>query len=302
MAGPDPLDARTDGSAARAQPGPYTQYLKADALRGKRFGVPAFILQGSGIPFHGLHAAIPEGVAARQRDSAATPLQPATREAFMKAVDQLRSLGATVVIDDTILPASFALLASRVGTYPYVRQGTELFLKDFGPAEYRTPADYQKAVGAPLSTIIVGDDTHIARIGDLAIPHRRLDTDPDVEANYYGPRRRTLEAYLEPLERLRLDGYVYPAIQMPPPDETMPQDGAISSGPHSATSWVNMIGVPAVVVVGGQYPSGLPFGLEFSARPWKDGDLLGFAYAWEQATHHRRPPGLARQGLLPKAP
>jgi hypothetical protein len=34
----DPLDAATAGSAAKAQPGPYTQYLKADALKGKRFG------------------------------------------------------------------------------------------------------------------------------------------------------------------------------------------------------------------------------------------------------------------------
>ena len=93
-----------------------------------------------------------------------------------------------------------------------------------------------------------------------------------------------LAAYLEPLDRLKLDGYVYPAIQMPPPDETMPQDGRVSEGPHSATSWVNMIGVPAVVVPAGFYASGLPFGLEFSARPWTDGDLLAIAYAWEQAT------------------
>ena len=302
MAGPDPLDARTEGSAASAQPGPYTQYLKTDALQGKRFGVPSFILQGSGIPFHGLHAAIPERVAAKQRQGAATPLTPQTRAAFTKALDALRAMGATVVIDDTILPEGFAQIASRVFTYPYVRQGTELFLKEFGPAEYRTPGDYLKAVGAPLSPIVIGDDTNIARIGDIPVPHRRLDTDPDVEANYYGPRRRTLEAYLEALDRLRLDGYVYPAIQMPPPDETMPQDGGISGGPHSATSWVNMIGVPAVVVVGGQYPGGLPFGLEFSARPWKDGDLLGYAYAWEQATHYRRPPVLVEHGMLPNAP
>ncbi len=134
------------------------------------------------------------------------------------------------------------------------------------------------------------------------MPHRRLDTDPQAEANYLAPRRRMLAAYLEPLERLQLDGYVYPAIQMPPPDETMPQDGGLSGGPHSATSWVNMIGVPAVVVPGGWYAGGLPFGLEFSARPWKDGDLLGFAYAWEQATRHRRPPVLVEQGLLPNAP
>ena len=111
-----------------------------------------------------------------------------------------------------------------------------------------------------------------------------------------------LAAYLEPLDRLKLDGYVYPAIQMPPPDETMPQDGRVSEGPHSATSWVNMIGVPAVVVPAGFYASGLPFGLEFSARPWTDGDLLAIAYAWEQATHLRKPPTLVEHGLLPVTP
>src|SRR4030095_11275919 len=125
---------------------------------------------------------------------------------------------------------------------------------------------------------------------------------PEAERMYHAPRREMLNAYLETLTRLKLDGYVYPAIQMPPPDETMPQDGGISGGPHSATSWVNMIGVPAVVVPAGFYPSGLPFGLEFSGRPWTDGDLLGIAYAWEQATHLRKPPTLVEKGLLPVTP
>jgi amidase len=78
----------------------------------------------------------------------------------------------------------------------------------------------------------------------------------------------------------------------------MPQDGNLSDGPHSVTGWVNMLGVPAVVVPGGFYPNGLPFGLELSARPWKDGDLLGWAYAFEQATKSRRPPVLVEKGLL----
>jgi Asp-tRNA(Asn)/Glu-tRNA(Gln) amidotransferase A subunit family amidase len=107
-----------------------------------------------------------------------------------------------------------------------------------------------------------------------------------------------MAAYTGTMDRLHLDGYVYPAIQMPPVDETMPQNGQISGGPHSDTSWVNMLGVPAVVVVGGYYESGLPFGLEIAARPWRDGDLLGYAYAYEQATHHRHPPVLVDRGLL----
>jgi amidase len=301
MAGEDALDPVTQGSAGKAQPGPYAQYLKADALKGKRFGVPAFILNGIGIPFHGTPAAVPEVAAAKQAAEAAVALDPRTRAAFMKAIDELRAQGATVVIDDALLPESFAHTAARIATYPYVREGTDLFLKEFGPAEYHSAADYERIIGAPLGAPIIGTEASNAQFGDIQINQRTLETDPDANSNFFEPRRRTLQAYLETLDRLHLDGYVYPAIQMPPVDETMPQDGRLSEGPHSATSWVNMLGVPAVVVVGGFYDSGLPFGMEFSGRPFRDGDLMGYAYAWEQATHHRHAPVLVEQGLLPNA-
>jgi amidase len=301
MAGEDPLDPVTQGSATRAQPGPYTQYLKSDALKGKRFGVPAFILAGVGIPFRGTPAVVPDGAAAKHADDEAWPLDPRTRAAFMKAVEELRSLGATVVMDDSVLPESFARSAWRIATYPYGREGTDLFLKNFGPAQYHSAADYQRVMGAPLGAPMIGTEPGKSEFdyGDIKINQRTLETDPDAERNFYGPRRRTLAQYLDTMDRLHLDGYVYPSSQMPPVDETMPQYGQVTDGPHSATSWVNMLGAPAVVVVGGFYGSGLPFGMEFSARPFRDGDLLGFAYAWEQATHHRHPPVLVEEGLLP---
>jgi amidase len=296
----------TQGSAAKAQPGPYTQYLKADALKGKRFGVPAFLLKGIGIPFHGTPAVVSELAAAKQASDQAVALDPRTRAAFLKAVDALSAQGATVVMDDSVLPESFAHMAARIATYPYVREGTDSFLKNFGPAQYHSAADYERVMGAPLGAAIIGAEPANNQFGDIngrfgnvSISQRLIESDPDAEANYYGPRRRTLAAYLETMDRVHLDGYVYPAIQMPPVDETVAQDGRLSEGPHSATSWVNMLGVPAVVVVGGFYDSGLPFGLEFSGRPFKDGDLLGYAYAWEQATHYRHPPVLVDQGLLP---
>jgi amidase len=301
MAGEDALDARTIGSAANAQPAPYTHYLRTDALKGKRLGVPAFILNGAGIPFHGIPADVSEESAEDLARHSAIALQPSTRAAFMRAVQELRDAGATVIFDDAILPDDFARGARRVATYAYVREGTEHFLHDFGPSQYRSVDDYEQALGTPLADPIIGGEADFARIGGLTITQRPIESDPSAEANYYGPRRQMLQRYLDTMDRLHLDGYVYPAIQMPPVDETMPQNGGLSDGPHSATSWVNMIGVPAVVVVGGFYPGGLPFGLEISARPWKDGDLLGFAYAWEQATHHRHPPVLVDTGLLPAA-
>ena len=302
MAGEDPQDPRTAGSGAKAQPGPYTKYLDATALKGKRFGVPAFIMLGSGIPFQGIHVSASDERARQKRLEAQIVLRPETREAFLRAIEGLRAAGATVIFDETILPDSFAETASRVCTFPYVREGTERFLQSFGPAQYHSAAEYEKAVGSPLpATILSGFAPESDPREEEKIAQRELETDPEAEAIYYAPQRRAMEAYNEALQRLHLDGLVYPAAQMPPPDETMPQEGRLSEGPHSDTSWVNMIGVPAVVVPGGFYPDGLPFGLEISTKPWRDGDLLGYAYAYEQATKHRRPPLLVERGLLPDA-
>ena len=107
------------------------------------------------------------------------------------------------------------------------------------------------------------------------------------------PQRRALAAYDAALDRFHLDGLVYPAIQMPPNDEIAEIDaGTRTGGPHSKTGWVNQIGVPAVSIPAGFYESGLPFGLEFSARKWRDGDLVGWAFAYERATKSRKPPVL----------
>lgn len=259
MAGEDPKDLRTRGSAAKAQRGPYTQYLKKDALKGKRFGVPAFIL----------------------RD---ITLKAETRSMFMKAVEGVRSAGATVVFDDAILPPSFHALTEAINTRPYLREGFEHFLREFGPMQYRSTSEYAKAVGSPIPLYFVES------------PLRTLETDPAAEAFYFVPQRRALAVFEETLDDLRLDGFVYPALQMPPNDETIPQPGGgQSEGPHTQTGWTNTIGVPAVAVPGGFYPNGLPFGIEFATRPWKDGDLLGWAFSYEQATQHRKPPVLTER-------
>lgn len=267
MAGEDPKDFRTKGSASKAQRGPYTQYLKQDALKGKRFGVPAFIVKESG-----------PGLL----------LLPETRQAFMKSLEGLHAAGATVVFDESILPD--LQFVWEVNTEPYIREGVENFLRDFGPAEYHSTRDYEKIVGSPLPDFVLGI------FEGSKVKQRVIETDPEAEKLFWAPQRAALAAYEEALNHLHLDGYVYPAIQMPPNDETIPQpDGKPSTGPHSMTGWVNPLGVPAIVVPGGFYPSGLPFGLEISARRWKDGDLLGWAYAYEQATRHRKPPVLVEK-------
>jgi Asp-tRNA(Asn)/Glu-tRNA(Gln) amidotransferase A subunit family amidase len=57
-----------------------------------------------------------------------------------------------------------------------------------------------------------------------------------------------------------------------------------------------MMGFPAIDVPAGfspptaTAPLGVPVGIEFLGRPWSEAKLLGFAYAFEQATKVRRLP------------
>ena len=296
----DPLDFRTTGSGRtaggeHAQLGPYLPYLKQDALKGKRFGVPAFILNGD------------TGFGVSQAARPTNAMRPETRAMLMKALEAMRAAGAVILMEDDLLPDGFSQKVRRISTAAYRLDGTNEWLREFGPAEYRSAAEYARSVGTPLPATLTGVPDPNAPASAADRPRRtpvtqlELAHDPDAEKTYFAPRREALAAYMEALDRFHLDGLVYPSAQMPPPDETMPQDGEISSGPHSQTGWVNRIGVPAVVVPAGFYASGLPFGLEISARPWRDGNLLGYAYAFEQATHLRRPPALVESGLLPNA-
>src|SRR3954469_20057350 len=156
MTGPDPLDARTADTPPSAQRAPYGSYVEADTLKGKRFGVPAFIMRGTGVPFHGVSGPVSAEAAAQRRREEATPLEPETRDAFMHAIEGLRAAGATVVFDDAILPDSFTDVVAGVYTRLYIGEGTDTFLKRFGPAQYHSAAEYQKAVGSAIPSVVTG--------------------------------------------------------------------------------------------------------------------------------------------------
>jgi Asp-tRNA(Asn)/Glu-tRNA(Gln) amidotransferase A subunit family amidase len=88
------------------------------------------------------------------------------------------------------------------------------------------------------------------------------------------------------------DAVVYATADLPPglvADDAMTSPSAdtrLGSNRRLAAILV----FPAITVPAGFTPDGLPVGLEFMGKPFSDADLLSFAYAFEQATHHRRPP------------
>ena len=57
-------------------------------------------------------------------------------------------------------------------------------------------------------------------------------------------------------------------------------------------------GYPHITVPAG-YIRGLPVGISFVGRAWSEPTLIKLAYAYEQATKHRRPPTFAPTRQVP---
>jgi Asp-tRNA(Asn)/Glu-tRNA(Gln) amidotransferase A subunit family amidase len=96
--------------------------------------------------------------------------------------------------------------------------------------------------------------------------------------------------FLKVMADHKLDAIVHKAVEHPP---TLIKDGIAppfvdqKGAPHLNTF---LVYVPTIVVPAGFTRDNLPAGVCFIGRPYDDGNLIKFAYAYEQATHHRRPP------------
>jgi amidase len=78
---------------------------------------------------------------------------------------------------------------------------------------------------------------------------------------------------------------VYPTLR-----RTAAKIGEPQAGGNCAASAAT--GLPAITVPAGFADDGMPVGIELLGRPFSEPDLLKLAYAFEQATHHRKPPSL----------
>jgi amidase len=87
------------------------------------------------------------------------------------------------------------------------------------------------------------------------------------------------------MDQFKLDALVAPTGA--PAWVTDHIDGDHDIGSSSTPAAV--AGYPHITVPMG-FVYGLPVGISFFGRPWSEPTLLKFAYAFEQATHHRRPP------------
>jgi Asp-tRNA(Asn)/Glu-tRNA(Gln) amidotransferase A subunit family amidase len=103
------------------------------------------------------------------------------------------------------------------------------------------------------------------------------------EAEY---RQKVRAAVLNTMSAAKLDAFVYPTWSNPPR-----LIGDLNT-PHGDNSqfFSPTTGFPSINVPMGYTRGVLPAGMTIFGRPWDEGTLIKLAYAYEQATRHRRPP------------
>jgi len=144
-----------------------------------------------------------------------------------------------------------------------------------------------KAGGAEIVDPIV-----IPKIKELLAKRSGAPGDTDASKHYESLRAQDelMTNFLKVMADHKLDAIVYKSVEHQP---TLIKDGIAppftdqKGAPHLNTF---LVYVPTITVPAGFTRDNLPAGLCFIGRPYDDGNLIKYAYAYEQATHHRRPP------------
>ncbi len=269
----DPITAATVGN----MPASYAAGLAPTALRGARIGVLRMRRDSSATP-----RPVAVGDTAGARRAAEARLTEAefakVRPLFERAIADLRAQGA-VVIDSVAMPT---IPGRRVGNDFETEEATDRYLAQHPNAPYRT-----------LKEILLAGGVTPSRARALMSYVGRSTSEADYGAVLqYREAQRV--AMLKVMADLQLDALIYATYEAPPaviPADALTNARAVDGyGRGDNRGLSPSLGWPALTVPMGFSPEGLPAGLEFLGRPWSETKLLGFAYAYEQATHHRRPP------------
>ena len=198
---------------------------------------------------------------------------------FMAAVEDLRRAGATIV-DPTIIEGLDAIRRSRTaGTCMGFKYDINHFLASRAD---RVPVK-------SLAEIIQSGGFHPSAQRRLETAEKGTENGPETpacqaETTY---RENVREAVLKTMTKLKLDAFVYPTWSNPPRligDLNTPHGD--NSQFFSPTTGFPAINVPMGFTRGGT----LPAGMTIYGRAWSEPLLIKFAYAYEQATHHRHAP------------
>jgi amidase len=267
LAGVDPADAATASDDRRAYED-YTPFLRADALRGARIGVAREFFGGN----------------------------PAIDALMEDAIGELTALGA-IVIDPIAFGAPF--LSSLSGLRGRINAELQPHM-DVYLATLREgfPRSLREILALSESPEIVGSASPV-NPGLIATHRRNLEIggldDPEYRNVVENDLPRVRNVILEIMEDHHLDAFVYPTSRCPARTlYTIEDPGFVCESGTSGTNLASFGRLPDIQVPAGFTADGLPTTISFVGRPFSEAELLGFAFAFEQATKHWR-----RSPLLP---
>jgi amidase len=103
--------------------------------------------------------------------------------------------------------------------------------------------------------------------------------------------QRYRDAFAAALDAARVDAVILPTFRHLPVINGDRRQSTSLTMIASALQW------PAISVPRGFLGEGLPQGLQIIGRAWEESKIIGYAFAYEQSTHHRRPPTLPPMNL-----
>jgi len=248
----DPLTARGVGQV----PDSYTKFLDKNGLQGARIGI--------------------------LRESMGYDAEPGSEdfsrvaEVFDKAVAELKAAGATIV-DPVVIPKLKELLAKRAGSFTDEEDSFANYLSRSAKPPYKSREEAKSSPDFP-------------KVTKRSRERWTRATAATAHYEYLLAREELTTHFLKVMADNKLDAIVHKAVEHQP---TLIKDGVNppyvdqKGAPHINTF---LVFVPSIVVPAGFTRDNLPAGIAFLGRPYDDGNMIKLAYAYEQATHHRRPP------------
>lgn len=191
-----------------------------------------------------------------------------------KAVADLRAQGAEIV--DPFTVPEFDQFPSQSHPQSEVRAALEKYLATTGAGFPKTIAE-----------VVAAKKFHpLHEVGLIAASKAPAPQEDPIVRKLEADEAAMRVAYLKAMDAAHLDALVLPVASHPPK-----LNGDRNTTPTGVTTWIaSGLHWPAVVVPMGYTYENLPSGLQVVGRPWSELTLLEIAYAYEQATHHRRPP------------
>lgn len=270
IVGYDSDDPVTSFGVGHVSEGGYMKFLDKSGLRGARLGI--------------------------LRESIGQDSEPASEDfkavakVFDKTVEELKAAGA-IVVDPIVIPKLKELLATRAGAPNYGGEdiGWKYYFRGSPNAPYKSrqemtrSPEYAKVLdrGRPRGITPTG--------GSPITPTNRSEAEAKY-VKYILARQELLTNLLKVMADNKLDAIVYRSVEH---TATLIKDGI-------NPPYVNEKGVPTlstflqraatVTVPAGFTPTNQPVGVTFQVREYDEGRMIRLAYAYEQATHHRKPP------------